>query len=202
MKKELSELLRKDFCELIRPVFIKSKCQICGKEEKLELHHTIRFVDLLNSTLKELNLQYYEELELYTIEEINSIRDLMLIKQQNIKYLTLCKKCHSAITLEQEIINKIVNDIGENNIKHDEEYVYVKLNSNNEYKLISKYQYNKEINYIEYEILDKLLENLMNNNITLQTYNNCYDNYFKTILNKYNGRVYEIPIIKFMNITK
>ena len=101
---KLKEILRKDFNELIRPIFIKCKCEKCGENKNLELHHTKRFIDLFNDTIEELKLYNSD----YTEYDVKLIRYTMLSKQQNIKYITLCKKCHEIITLEHDTFTKII----------------------------------------------------------------------------------------------
>ena len=52
----LRQLLRQDFGARVRPLLIKSTCEVCGSEtEQLHLHHVTYFQDLLSETLENLN---------------------------------------------------------------------------------------------------------------------------------------------------
>ena len=88
---------RMKYLKFIRPLFIKSECEICGDMNRLELHHKEQFSNLLQETLTELNLEYNEDISMYTKEQRNVITDLMLGKQVRIKYTTVCSKCHITI---------------------------------------------------------------------------------------------------------
>ena len=92
----LREYLRAEWSQYIRPLIIKDKCEFCGSEEDLHLHHIDKFYNLLMETLEELQLQELDT-EDYTKEELNLISHLMLSKQIRSKYKTLCKKCHFKI---------------------------------------------------------------------------------------------------------
>lgn len=89
----LREYLRAEWGQYIRPLIIKDKCEFCGSEEDLHLHHIDKFYNMLMETLEELQLQELDT-EDYTKEELNLISHLMLSKQIRSKYKTLCKKCH------------------------------------------------------------------------------------------------------------
>ena len=54
---ELKNKLRTDYAYYIRPLVIKDKCDLCGNDKELEVHHTIQFSELFYETLKELNLE-------------------------------------------------------------------------------------------------------------------------------------------------
>ena len=91
----LRQRLRQDFALYIRPLLIKSKCEVCGKEnEVLHLHHVAHFQDLLDETLEQLQLEYYEEIDNYSKEQLQLIRDVMLGKQMKVKYVACCESCH------------------------------------------------------------------------------------------------------------
>lgn len=90
---KLEEYLRSDFNKYIRPLFIKSLCEVCESTERLELHHSIQFSKLLKVTLTELKLDRKDTKD-YTKSELESIRNFMIAKQTKIEYKTLCKKCH------------------------------------------------------------------------------------------------------------
>ena len=92
---DLKMYLRLDFDTKIRPIFIKEKCEHCGQETELHLHHNNKyFSTLLNETLTELNLSLTEE---FTNEQARIIKYIMRGKQLSIDYLTLCKECHTEI---------------------------------------------------------------------------------------------------------
>ena len=91
----LKELLRQDFASYVRPHFEKSECEVCGnKIEYTHVHHVTHFQDLLNETLEQLNLDYYEDVSMYTEEQLRLIQDIMIGKQMKIKYITCCEPCH------------------------------------------------------------------------------------------------------------
>ena len=85
----IKEKCREDFKIYIRSKLIKGKCEMCGCEENLIVHHTIRFIDLFNETVEEIGLNN-EEL----------FRNVMLAKQIKSKLITLCPKCHKNIHKE------------------------------------------------------------------------------------------------------
>lgn len=91
----MKQILREDFTKYIRPHFIEAKCEKCGKEiNSLHLHHNIEFSQLLDETLQQLKLLYYDDINNYTEDELQLIRDIMLAKQARIKYTTCCDSCH------------------------------------------------------------------------------------------------------------
>ena len=90
---ELKNKLRMDYANYIRPLVIKDKCEMCGCEENLAVHHDKEFSILLDETLKELNLYKIE----FNEDEVNIIRTHMLGKQIQIKNITLCNKCHTEL---------------------------------------------------------------------------------------------------------
>ena len=95
MKATMKQLLRQDFAQYVRPHFEKSECECCGSDtERLHVHHIIHFQELLDETLKQLNLQQYDDADMYTDEQLQLIRDIMLGKQMRIKYVTCCEPCH------------------------------------------------------------------------------------------------------------
>ena len=90
---ELKNKLRTDYAYYIRPLVIKDKCELCGCEENLIVHHDKEFSILLDETLKKLNLYKIE----FNEDEVNIIRTHMLGKQIQIKNITLCNKCHTEL---------------------------------------------------------------------------------------------------------
>lgn len=92
---ELKQILRQDFTLYVRPHFEKSECEVCGScTEHLHVHHMTHFQDLLNETLEQLHLEYHEDVDMYSDEELKLIRDIMIGKQMRIKYVTCCEPCH------------------------------------------------------------------------------------------------------------
>lgn len=115
----LEEYQRLKYYNYIRPLFIKDKCEACGINEKLELHHATSFVSLLSETLDFLKLEYKEDIKMYTEEEIELISFIMLGKQVKIKYITLCKECHDNIH-KTEGIDRLLKKRKEKNIKKED----------------------------------------------------------------------------------
>ena len=135
----LKNILRGDYAQYIRPLVIKDKCDLCGNDKELEVHHTIQFSELFYETLKELNL---EKREYFKEDEENLIRNIMLGKQVKPKIsVTLCceshDKTHNNIGLlkpylnhlnsinkrrkrkrsKKDILWKMLNDYCESNVK-------------------------------------------------------------------------------------
>ena len=69
---------RMKYLKFIRPLFIKSECEICGETKELELHHKEQFSSLLQETLSELNLEYNEDITIYTKEQLEIIKQVLL----------------------------------------------------------------------------------------------------------------------------
>lgn len=85
------------FTQNIRHLLIKDKCENCGATEKLELHHCTQFIELLYETLKELGLDYKDDISEYNDNELDKISNILLGKQLQIEYKTLCKECHCKV---------------------------------------------------------------------------------------------------------
>lgn len=98
MKLEL--YLRNKIVKYFNPLVIKDKCEVCGSIEALEVHHVYQFKDMLVDVLNELQLEYKDSDD-YTELELLNIKEKMLGKHLNYKYMTLCKNCHLNITIEQ-----------------------------------------------------------------------------------------------------
>jgi hypothetical protein len=143
---KLEEYLRNDFAKYLKPLLIKNKCEFCNTTDNLQLHHDKQFAEILFETLKELNL-INKDTELYTINELSLIRNIMLSKQIRIKYITLCDKCHQKIKTNRYKPD-LIKTILKNNID------------------ITNMTFNKCMNP------DKAMENLkkefLNNEITLE----------------------------------
>lgn len=98
MANGLKGLLRTDFVRIVRPHFEKSECEVCGScTEHLHVHHMTHFQDLLDETLEQLHLEYHEDTDDYTDEELQLIRDIMIGKQMKIEYVTCCEPCHKEL---------------------------------------------------------------------------------------------------------
>ena len=90
--------LRQDFGLYVRPHFEKSECEICGScTERLHVHHMKNFQYLLDETLEQLDLQQYDDTDMYSDEELQLIRNIMLGKQIKIDYVTCCEPCHKEL---------------------------------------------------------------------------------------------------------
>lgn len=118
----LREYLRNEWSEYIRPLMVKDKCEFCGCDKNLHLHHIDRFHNLLVETLEELQLQELD-IEFYDEMELKQISNFMLAKQIKSKYKTLCKTCHLKL---------------HNKEKHSEEYKNNYYNPNGSYIVINK----------------------------------------------------------------
>jgi len=99
----LMQNLRTDINNKWTMLVKKDKCEICSVEENLEVHHEIQFIELLNSTLELLKLDYKEDTNSYSSEELEKIKLVLLGKHLNIKGVTLCQSCHD----NEHIINKL-----------------------------------------------------------------------------------------------
>lgn len=115
---ELNKYLRTIINSKIRPIFIKDKCEVCEKEEGLHLHHVKLFSEILNETLFDLKLPE-KDTDDYNEKELQMIVDVILGRHIQIKYLTLCNKCHQ-LAHEEEKKDLCVND------KHKQYYETLK----------------------------------------------------------------------------
>lgn len=74
-KDRLTLYIRNDFDTKIRPIFIKERCEHCGQETELHLHHNSKyFSTLLEETLTELHLSTIEK---FTYEQVKIIKYIM-----------------------------------------------------------------------------------------------------------------------------
>lgn len=87
--------LRASFNNHIRPIRIKDRCELCGSEEYLILHHIDTFSNLLDETLEELGIDIYTEE--FTDLEVKNINNIMLGKQLRSNMATLCDNCHKEV---------------------------------------------------------------------------------------------------------
>ena len=142
---DLREYLRSEFNLNIRGLFIKDNCEKCGSNKELHLHHVKRFSELLEETLKELNLNELDTLE-YSKEELSSIIHFMNSKQLKIKYKTLCSNCHNNLHHTKPVIKNVLTNKMYLTNKELAEYCKVSEKTINKWdnKLI-------ELNIIEFE---------------------------------------------------
>lgn len=117
----LRDHLRNEWSEYIRPMVIKNKCEFCGADKELHLHHIDRFYNLLMETLEYLQLQEMDT-TLYTDTELTLISHIMLSKQIRTKYKTLCKDCHCKLHYSE---------------KNQEEYKKYYYNPNGQFILLN-----------------------------------------------------------------
>ena len=115
---KLQQCLRMEFNKILRPLLIKSTCEKCGTDKKLELHHVKQFAKTLQEILKRLEIKYNEDVETYTIKELQLIKDVMLSEQIRQSYLTLCDKCHDMIEVKR--FKNTENSIIEYILAHDD----------------------------------------------------------------------------------
>lgn len=109
----LRVFLREEWSKYVRPLIVKDKCEFCGSEEDLHLHHIDRFHNLLIETLEELDLEELDT-DKYSTLELQNISNIMLGKQLKCGYKTLCKNCHLKLHAKEnkEEIYKTYNPYG------------------------------------------------------------------------------------------
>lgn len=91
----ISTFNRGVFQSKIRPYFVKEYCEECGTKESLHLHHSDKyFATLLEETLIMLGLDHKSDTEFYNEKDLEMIKLIMLGKQVDVKYKTLCETCH------------------------------------------------------------------------------------------------------------
>jgi len=90
----LIQFLRMDINNKWISLIKKDMCEVCSTKENLEVHHEIQFIELLNDVLKLLNLKYKEDINNYSVEELEKIRLILLGKHLDIKGITICQECH------------------------------------------------------------------------------------------------------------
>ena len=114
--KILKQRCRMDFNNYLIKLFRKDKCESCGCEENLHVHHCTSFESLFNDTYNKIG-----------IKDDKLFREAMLGKQLKIEYITLCDKCHT--NLHKEIGYSDINN----------------LSHNKEIKKIQRKQYEEEV---------------------------------------------------------
>jgi len=76
-------------------------CEECGSTNDLEIHHDdIYFFEMVDKTLKDLNIPYYQEKDKYDEFEIEKISIYILGLHIKSKYRILCKECHTKLHKE------------------------------------------------------------------------------------------------------
>lgn len=109
MAKGLKGLLRTDFTRYIKPYVEKHECEVCGSDtERLHVHHVVQFQKLLEETLEQLGLEYHEDVDDYTDQQLQLIREVMLGKQLRVDYITCCEPCHIEIHKKESKKNSVV----------------------------------------------------------------------------------------------
>ena len=93
---KLHDYLREKIYTHFNPLVIKDKCEYCGSIENLHVHHCYPFVQMLQDTLEELNLELKDTKE-YTVVELLNIKEKILGKHLNYTYKTLCSECHLGV---------------------------------------------------------------------------------------------------------
>ena len=88
MKEEIKKRCRKEWNKYIRNYFIKSKCEECGCEHDLHLHHVIEFKDIFDEAW---NLF---EMEKDTAKKEEVFCTYVLGVQLKSEMMTLCNECH------------------------------------------------------------------------------------------------------------
>jgi len=143
---KLEEYLRNDFGTILRPLIIKDKCEVCGTEEDLHLHHVYRFSSYLKRCLHYLQLEHKEDIKEYTIKELKMIRDYMISAQIRGTYKTLCEECHKEehriLAEKRKRINEeYYNSQNLTNLENgiDEKYLGYKMTSELKEEMLSIY---------------------------------------------------------------
>lgn len=142
----LTEYLRNDFATILRPLIIKDKCEVCGTDEELHLHHVYMFSSYLKRCLSYLKLEYKEDIKEYTTKELKNIRDYMMSAQIRGTYKTLCEPCHREEHKKLAEKRKRVNEEYYNsknltNLENgiDEKYLGYKMTSELKEEMLSIY---------------------------------------------------------------
>ena len=91
-RSELMLKLRLDFNNYIRKDYMKDKCEKCGSNENLHVHHIVTFISQFEYILELMNISSKEE---FSDNEVELIKLAMFGSQyKNNHYVTLCKNCH------------------------------------------------------------------------------------------------------------
>lgn len=72
------------------------KCEKCGSTNNLEIHHKdLYFFEMVDKTLNELGIPYYQDIKLYTDSELENISTYLLGLHMKNEYSILCSNCHT-----------------------------------------------------------------------------------------------------------
>lgn len=136
---KLRSYLKNKFDVYIRPIYILDKCEKCGCDKELELHHNKQFAELLKESLNDIGLQYKMYKDFYNEEELKKIVDIFLGKNIKISYKTLCRECHRLIHKNEM---KIQIFLRESNMKaiDNNKYIICLYDDNKIYKKIFTYE--------------------------------------------------------------
>lgn len=88
MKEEIKKYCRKEWGKYIRNHFIKDKCEECGCEHDLHLHHVVEFIHIFDEAW---NLFKMEE---DTVKKQEVFCTYVLGVQLKSEMMTLCNECH------------------------------------------------------------------------------------------------------------
>lgn len=80
----------------IRKMNLKDRCECCESKTNLTFHHNVQFSELVKNVLAELDIEF-KDTEFYSNEEISMIENMCIEKHMNIKYTTLCYRCHKLL---------------------------------------------------------------------------------------------------------
>jgi hypothetical protein len=71
-------------------------CEKCGSTHNLDIHHDdIYFFEMVDKTLNDLELPYYQDKDKYSKEELEKIQIYILGLHMKGKYKILCEECHN-----------------------------------------------------------------------------------------------------------
>ena len=176
-RNELIMKLRLDFNNYIRKDYMKDKCEECGSNENLHVHHIITFKSQFEHILELMNISSKEE---FSNNEVELIRLAMFGSQyKNNSYVTLCDKCHIDKHLELKYNSKMTRkDIYESYLNGslkltlDEKYLNkwisleeFKILMNNENIINNRYEHIGKIAFVQilkssgYQIKTKVMRN-------------------------------------------
>ena len=73
-------------------------CEKCGSTHNLDIHHAdMYFFDMVDKTLKDLGIPYYQEKDMYSKSDLEKISIYILGLHMKSKYQILCEECHTKI---------------------------------------------------------------------------------------------------------
>lgn len=163
----------------IRPIYIKSSCEICNSTENLHLHHLKLFSQLISETLDYLQLPYLDTKE-YDTQDLSMIVNITLGQHIQITYMTVCDNCHKDIHSHQKV------ELCTNN-KHSEFYSILKQKNQS---LERVYVKNTLIPYLE-EIVGLVMLRLSDRQQLIQKINIKNNGRIIKNIDKLNNALYE-----------